>query len=162
MNKQMSLAVKPDVVERSSLKVVGTYCKTMMDERFVKVPRLMEKFHTTKLPKIKNRIHAPTSIGMFVDPPNWKEESDPFYWIAAVEVDSFEKVPPDMITKTIPKQMYAMLEYDPDQCGELEPYPYLHAWIREQGYKQVEGFGFEEYHPYTGPNTKFTLYLPIE
>ncbi|MBA2175053.1 effector binding domain-containing protein [Halobacillus locisalis] len=161
MSEQISTAVQPEVVKKSNFKVVGTYCQTMMDERHVKIPRLMEKFHTSKLHKVKNRIHSPRSIGMFVDPPNWNEETDTFYWMAAVEVDSYEKVPPDMITKTIPSHDYAVLDYDPD-VHDFNPYPYLFEWIQEKGYELIEGFGFEVYHPYTGANTKYTLYLPIK
>lgn len=161
MSEHISTVVKPEIVKKSNFKVVGTYCHTMMEERNVKIPRLMERFHTLKLHKVKNRIHTPRSIGMFVDPPNWNEESEEFYWLAAVEVDSYEKIPPDMITKTIPAHRYAVLEYDPD-VHDFNPYPYLHRWIKENGYEAVEGFGFEEYYPYTGAKTKFTLYLPIK
>ena len=161
MSEQMTTAVEPKVVRKSNFKVVGVYCQTMMDEREVKIPRLMEQFHTTKLPKVRNRVNAPCSIGMFVDPPNWNEMTDSFYWIAAVEVDSFEKIPTDMITKTIPAHTYAMLEFDPS-VHDFNPYPYLHEWIEEKGYQQVDGFGFEEYHPYTGSATRYRLFLPIE
>ncbi|QAS53127.1 GyrI-like domain-containing protein [Halobacillus litoralis] len=161
MSEQMTTAVEPKVVKKSNFKVVGVYCTTMMDERDVKIPRLMEQFHTMKLPKVRNRIHAPHSIGMFVDPPNWNEMTDAFHWIAGVEVDSFEKIPQDMITKTVPAHTYAVLEYDPSQ-HDFNPYPYLHKWITEKGYEQIEGFGFEEYHPYTGTETRYKLYLPIK
>lgn len=87
--------------------------------------------------------------------------TDAFYWIAGVEVDSFEKIPQDMITKTIPAYTYAVLEYDPS-LHEFNPYLYLHEWIKEKGYEQVEGFGFEEYQPYTGSQTSYRLYLPIK
>ncbi|MGR9048288.1 GyrI-like domain-containing protein [Halobacillus faecis] len=161
MSKQMTTAVEPQVVRRSNIKVVGVSCQTMMDEREYKIPRLMEQFHTTNLPKVRNRVNAPRSIGMFVDPPNWNEMTDAFYWIAAVEVDSFEKIPPNMITKTIPAHTYAMLEYDPS-VHEFNPYAYLHQWIKDEGYQQVEGFGFEEYKPYTGAETSYRLFLPIK
>ncbi|MBH0230396.1 GyrI-like domain-containing protein [Halobacillus yeomjeoni] len=161
MSEQVSTAVEPKVVKKSSFKVVGSYCQTMMDEREVKIPRLMEHFHTSKLHKVRNRINSPCSIGMFVDPPNWNEDTEAFYWIAAVEVDRYEKVPQDMITKTIPAHTYAVLEYDPS-VHDFNPYPYLFKWIKEEGYELVEGFGFEVYHPYTGSETKFTLHLPVE
>ncbi|WP_226581777.1 GyrI-like domain-containing protein [Halobacillus litoralis] len=161
MSEQLTTAVEPKVVRKSNFKVVGVYCQTMMDEREIKIPQLMEEFHKTKLSKVKNRVNAPRSIGMFVDPPNWDEMNDAFYWIAAVEVDSFEKIPQDMITKTIPAQKYAMVEYDPS-VHDFNPYPYLHQWIKDQGYDNVDGFGFEEYHSYTGSSTSYRLYLPIK
>ncbi|MGP4076271.1 GyrI-like domain-containing protein [Halobacillus sp. K22] len=161
MSEQISTAVEPKVVKKSNFKVVGTYCQTMMDERNVKIPRLMERFHTSKLHEVKNRINPPCSIGMFVDPPNWNEDTESFYWIAAVEVDSYEKIPQDMITKTIPAHTYAVVEYDPS-VHDFDPYPYLHKWIKEKGYIPVDGFGFEVYHPYTGSQTKYSLYLPIK
>ncbi|MCA1020737.1 AraC family transcriptional regulator [Halobacillus litoralis] len=161
MSEQVTTAVEPKVVQKSHFKVVGVSCQTMMDERSIKVPRLMEQFHTMKLPKVKNRVNAPRSIGMFVDPPNWNESRDAFYWIAAVEVDSFEKIPQDMITKTVPAHTYAMIEYDPS-LHDFDPYSYLHQWIVENGYQQVEGFGFEEYQPYTGQEGRYCLYLPIK
>lgn len=41
MSEQVTTAVEPKVVQKSHFKVVGVSCQTMMDERSIKVPRLM-------------------------------------------------------------------------------------------------------------------------
>lgn len=59
MSEQMTTAVEPKVMKKSHFKVVGVSCQTMMDEREVKVPQLMEQFHTMKLPKVKIVLMLP-------------------------------------------------------------------------------------------------------
>lgn len=161
MSEQVTTAVEPKVVQKSHFKVVGVSCQTMMDERSIKVPRLMGAVPYDETAESEKSCQCAPVDRDVCGPPNWNESRDAFYWIAAVEVDSFEKIPQDMITKTVPAHTYAMIEYDPS-LHDFDPYSYLHQWIVENGYQQVEGFGFEEYQPYTGQEGRYCLYLPIK
>ncbi|UOQ45147.1 GyrI-like domain-containing protein [Halobacillus salinarum] len=161
MENYMQVELRPKIVKKDAFQIAGISCETMMEERKIKIPKLMEQFHALYLHQLKKRIDAPVSFGLFVDPPNWNEEIDPFTWIAAVKVEGAEELPSGFLTKNIPAYTYAVLDYDPEIHAE-NPYPFLHRWAEEHEYQLIEGFGFESYHPFTGADTKFTLHLPVK
>ncbi|MBM7554249.1 GyrI-like domain-containing protein [Thalassobacillus pellis] len=161
MNKNnIKVSSIPQVVEKPGFKVIGTSCETTMDEKDIKIPRLVSDFQVNRIADIHNRINAPRSYGIFVDPPGWNPDTEPFTWIAAVEVDNLDFIPEGMVWKALPAHQYATLSYNPS-VDEMDPYQFLHGWIKENGYHQLGSFGFEMYEQYTGPDTEYTLYLPV-
>ncbi|WP_085504988.1 GyrI-like domain-containing protein [Thalassobacillus devorans] len=161
MGGKIKTLTEPKIVKLESFKVMGAACETTMVEKDVRIPRLMEEFHTKQMITIENRLNAPVSYGVFIDPEDWNPDTEPFTWIAAVEVDGHDNLPSGMVSRTFDEQDYAALDYDPDEHN-FDPYPFLHKWINDNGYEQISGYGFERYEPYTGANTKFTLYLPVK
>lgn len=153
---------KPQIVELDEIKLAGRSCSTTMEQKDVKIPNMVEAFHVGDIQNISNRINAPSSYGMYIDPPNWDPDKDEFTWVAAVEVSSLEELPLGLEGKVIPAGRYASLRYNPVEHKELEPYSYLYRWIKESGYEQVGDFGFEYYEPFAGVNTEYTLYFPIK
>jgi len=149
------------IIEKPSFTVVGMKCDTTMIEKDTIIPKLVDEFHLERMREVQDRINAPTAYGLFVDPPNWDPEVEPFTWITAVEVSDDARIPEGMIRKTVPAHTYATVYYDPNYMN-MNPYIDLHRWINEQGYKQIEGFGFETHTSYEGASTPYTLHLPIQ
>ncbi|MFG6115914.1 GyrI-like domain-containing protein [Halobacillus sp. MO56] len=160
MNGKVKTMVEPKVISKKAFKIIGLAFETTMAEKDVKIPRLVEEFHTARIVDIENRVNAPVSYGMFIDPPNWNPETEPFTWMAGVEVDSHDVLPPGMVARTFPDHQYATLQFNPAE-HEFDPYQFLHKWIKQNGYEQIKGFGFELYEPYTGSQTMFTLHFPV-
>ncbi|MRG87196.1 GyrI-like domain-containing protein [Salinibacillus xinjiangensis] len=149
------------VVELNQLQVIGMSCDTTMDEKDTKVPRLVNEFHSEYIHEVRNRINAPKSFGIFIDPPNWDPETEAFTWIAGVEVTDLEQIPKGMVGKTIPAHKYVVLDYHP-QTDDINPYQFIHNWLKDAGYEQTGNFGFSVYHPYTGEDTAYSLHIPIK
>jgi len=149
------------IIENSGFTIVGMKCETTMIDKDETIPKIVDEFHMKRMGEVEDRINAPTAYGVFIDPPNWDPETEPFTWITAVEVESGDKVPEGMISKTIPAHTYAAVYYDP-KTMTMNPYIDLHRWINEQGYTQIEGFGFEVHTSYEGDNTPYTLHLPVQ
>ncbi len=152
--------IAPDIVKKSGFKLVGMSCSTTMADRHEKIPELVEEFYQHHIHRIKNRINEPVSYGMFVDPPNWDPDTEEFTWIAGVEVSDFDNIPEEMISKAIPARKYAVLRYDP-ASDAYDPYQYLYEWMKNEGYEQIDDFGFELFLPYKGLDSEFVLHLPV-
>ncbi|KGX83208.1 GyrI-like domain-containing protein [Pontibacillus marinus] len=149
------------IIEKPGFTIVGMKCDTTMKEKDEIIPKVVDDFHMERMGEVNDRINAPHAYGVFIDPPNWDPETEPFTWITAVEVESVDNVPEGMISKTIPAHTYATVYYDP-KIMKMNPYIDLHRWINEQGYTQIEGFGFEVHTSYEGDDTPYTLHLPVQ
>lgn len=164
MNAQFQALVekhKPKIVVRREFNVVGISCETTMMDKDIKVPDVVEEFHSSRIGEVQNRIDETTSYGIFVDPPNFNPEKDEFTWIAGVEVTDVQEIPTDMTSVTIPAHQYAVVAFDPN-TDEINPYQFLYQWFTSEGYEEADLIGFEVYNPYKGVDSNYTLYLPVK
>ncbi|MDH4617000.1 GyrI-like domain-containing protein [Brevibacillus sp. AY1] len=115
--------------------------------------------------KQQNTIGLPVTYGVFVDPPNYNPDTDPFSWIAGVEVLHDAEPPEGMISYELPKATYAVLDYkgDIDRAGDA--YGQLYDWITQSEYVQAGSYGFEMYSKVYSmterQNAEFSLYFPV-
>ncbi|MCF6139415.1 GyrI-like domain-containing protein [Pseudalkalibacillus berkeleyi] len=161
MKDIVKINIKPKILSKSEVKIVGMSCTTNMEEKDVIIPNMVKEFYDQHIHKVKNRVNAPRSYGIYIDPPDWKPDQDEFTWIAGVEVSDFDNIPEGMIQHIIPARQYATLSVNPKK-DDFNPYPYLYRWIKDSAYKQIDHFGFEQYDAFEGVESPFELHFPIE
>ncbi|THE13574.1 AraC family transcriptional regulator [Bacillus timonensis] len=152
---------KPKIIDKREFRVVGISCNTTMMDKDIKVPNVVEEFHSSRIGEVKNRMDETISYGIFVDPPNFNPEKDEFTWIAGVEVTNDEDIPLDMMSITISAHQYAVLAFNP-KTDDINPYQFLYQWFTREGYEEADLIGFEVYNPYKGVDSDYILHLPVK
>ncbi|WP_458125421.1 GyrI-like domain-containing protein [Paenibacillus sp. Z3-2] len=128
------------------------------------IPKLQQSFNERKN-EVPDPIGLPVTYGVFIDPPNYKPDTDLFKWIAGVEVRQDQSSTGDLVSYDIPAGLYAAYEYkgDIDQAGEA--YGILFDWINQSEYELSGSYGFELYNGlYFGLERRtadFKLHFPI-
>lgn len=158
------MAVK--IMERESFRIIGTKVDTLLKdtrEQMI-IPQHQQSFHE-RLKEVDGAIGLPITYGVFIDPPNYNPDTDPFSWIAGVEVHHDAEPPEGMISYELPKATYAVLDYkgDIDRAGNV--YGQLYDWIIHSEYVQAGSYGFEMYSKVYSmserQNAEFLLYFPV-
>lgn len=133
------------IKQEDSFKVVGMSLETILkDERENHdIPRLHQNFEK-RISEIKNR-KSDTPVGIFIDPPNYNPQTDPFKWIAGVEVSRVEDIPSGMESITIPANTYVYTTYKGKIEQGFRAYDYLYGWLDKSDYELADRYGVERY-----------------
>ena len=117
--------------------------------------------------KVKDRVSPDVFLGIETYPPTFSVERKWFY-MAAVEVTSFDDLPVGAVAKVIPANVYAVFTYKgklPGRIGEVFGYIYG-EWLPKSGCKQAGPYDFERYgERFKGPDNEDSvteICVPIE
>ncbi|MBT2759174.1 GyrI-like domain-containing protein [Mesobacillus foraminis] len=154
------------IVERNLTRIIGMKIETLLlDTREQRIiPKLQQSFNE-RLAEVHGAVGLPATYGIFIDPPNYNPNLDPFTWIAGVEVEADAKPPAGMVSYELPRGTYASFAYhgNIDQAGAA--YDQLFQWIKESEYVQAGTFGFEMYtEVHTScerERSEFLLHFPV-
>ena len=104
--------------------------------------------------------------GIFIDPPNYNPNTDPFTWIAGVEVDDISSPPKEMKGYEFPEHFYAVTTYHGPKGGAGHIYDALYNWINQSNYELAANYGLEIYSNASDDiepnNIKMELCFPIK
>lgn len=131
---------------KSAFKVIGmTLSVKLSEERKKKMITAMHEEFSKRVHEINNRINPTIGYGIFIDPPNYNPETDPFKWIAGVEVDSISKPPDGMGGFEFPENLYAITTYQGPKGEAGNLYDKLYNWVSQSEYHIASNYGFEVY-----------------
>jgi AraC family transcriptional regulator len=154
------------IIIKDKIKIAGLTVKTLLKETREQliIPRLQQEFNQ-RINEIQGTIGVPITYGVFIDPPNYKPDTDLFTWIAGVEVGEDIDLPQDMIRYEIPSNKYAVLHYEGDIDNAGSAYDALYNGIKKSEYKISNTYGFEMYTSihsvFERKQANFKLHFPI-
>lgn len=155
-----------EIVEKDSIYLVGLRCETLLKDTREKliIPKLQQAFNQ-RIDEINGLVNGPVTYGVFIDPPNYKPDTDLFTWIAAAEVREEYTKPDDMIYYQLPARKYAVIDYKGNIDDAGSAYDTLYRWIQGTEYKIADLFGFEMYSyihsAFERKQSDFKLHFPI-
>ena len=151
------------LTKMASFKVAGLSLETVLkDERESRNISKLFKAFENRIYEIKNR-KSDTPIGIFIDPPDYNFETDPFKWITGVEVSSLDEIPKDMESITIPANTYAYTTYEGKINKGYQAYDYLYGWLAESEYELADSYGIERYLELRDDGTELmNLMFPVK
>ncbi|WP_078553057.1 GyrI-like domain-containing protein [Bacillus alkalicellulosilyticus] len=131
------------IIKKEPFTVIGMTLETLLSvEREQKnIQKLFDTFNK-RIIEIENRLgdHA---IGIFIDPPNYNPEADPFKWITGIEVSSSSIIPDGMESFEFPANTYACTTYQGGRDQAHYAYDYLYSWIIDSEYELADSYGIE-------------------
>jgi len=167
-NLNGGITMEPKIVTKEEFKVIGMECKTTLKDN--KIPDLWQRF-MPRMGEIKNKVNPKVGYGVCRNEGNicfdsFTDETE-FESLACFEVSSFDYVPAGMVTRTIPKNRYAVFTHKGELANLRETYGYIYGtWLPGSGYGLVkEGYDFELYDERFDPadqkNSETDIYIPI-
>jgi AraC family transcriptional regulator len=119
--------------------------------------------------EIKNKVNTEFISMQVYDPSYDFTNFDPaaqFEKWAAVEVNSFDHVPPEMEKFVLPSGLYAVFQYKGDLSGAANMFRYIFGeWLPNSGYTLDNRPHFEilgEKYKNNDPNSEEDIYIPIK
>ncbi|MDN4606289.1 GyrI-like domain-containing protein [Sporosarcina highlanderae] len=152
---------------KDAFKVIGMTLSVLLhDERKKKLITTLHDDFNDRVHEVKNRVNTKIGYGIFIDPPNYNPETDPFTWIAGVEVDDVSNPPEGMRGFEFPEQLYVVTSYEGPNGEAGNLYGALYNWVRQSDYQIAGDYGVEVYsddNEELDPNEiRMELCLPIE
>ena len=155
------------IVEREPFRIVGLKLETLLKDtkEQMLIPKLQQSFQE-RLDEVNGAVDLPITYGLFIDPPNYKPDTDPFTWIAGVKVRPGAVPPQGMVSYEVPQATYAVLPYrgELDRAGDA--YGELYRWIKDSAYELAGSYGFELYSSIYAPSERepadFLLHFPVK
>lgn len=156
--------MEPVIIQQPELTIVGLEILTTLkdnDEDHT-IPKLWEKF-CPRMSEIKNKKNDDESYGIcFGDSP-----SQPFTYVAGIEVEKNETVPEGMVCRILPASRYAVFTHKGPLTNLKETYGHIYGtWFPQSGLELAGMFDFEKYDSrFKGmydPNTEIDIYVPIK
>ncbi|MBT2691667.1 GyrI-like domain-containing protein [Bacillus sp. ISL-55] len=138
----------PEVKQLPEVKLVGIRVLCPGDQYVIEIPKA-SKVLSERVAEITNVVNPALQHGAFVVDNSASEEDG--YWVC-VEVSEFEEIPKDMVTLTIPAQMYAVLRHRGANVEIKQAYNELHQWIEANGYQRLTNkWHLEAFHEWSDP-----------
>ncbi len=157
---QNRLAMEPEIVMRSEIKVVGV--ARHYQEEDLDIETLWSAFRPN-VAQIVNRVGA-DAFGIYEEYQE-SEANVGFSYICSVEVSDFDNVPAGMIARTIPEHLYAVFQHKGAISFLPDTLKYIWgSWLPKSHYDYVEKPDFELYSPGTqaeGAEKILFLYIPV-
>lgn len=155
---QSRLAMEPEIVTRSAVKVVGV--ARHYQEEDLDIETLWSAFRPN-VGQITNRV-GDDAFGIYEEYQE-SETNVGFSYICSVEVADFDNVPEGMVTRTIPEHLYAVFQHKGAISFLPDTLKYIWgSWLPKSNYDYVEKPDFELYSPGNQPgNTEKILFLYI-
>src|SRR5690625_2240974 len=131
---------------KSAFKVIGITLTVILREARKKnlITHLHEQFNN-RVHEINHRINHNIGYGIFIDPPNYHPDTDPFTWIAGVEVNNISNPPEGMEGFKFPENLYAITTYQGPKGGAGILYDKLYNWVSNSEYIIASNYGLEVY-----------------
>lgn len=157
---QNRLAMEPEIVTRSEMKVVGIAHQYLEEDLDIGTLWSAFQHHVNK---IANRVGS-DAFGIYEEYYE-TEDSVGFSYICSVEVSNFDDVPEGMISRIIPEQMYAVFRHGDSLSFLPETLKYIWgSWLPKSNYEYVDKPDFELYAPGIqdeDPDHIIFLYIPV-
>lgn len=152
---------------KSAFKVMGMKLSVLLrDERRKKLITTLHDDFNKRVDEIHNRINPTVGYGVYIDPPNYNPDTDPFTWIACVEVDDLSNPPEGMEGFEFPENRYAITTYEGPKGEAGNLYDALYRWIDQSEYQIAADYGLEVYHDDVDDteidHMKMELWFPIK
>lgn len=155
------------IEKKAAFKVIGMTLSIILSEERRKklITGLHDKFND-RVHEIKNQITPMRYYGIFIDPPNYNPDTDPFTWIAGVEVDDISNPPKEMKGFEFPEHLYAVTSYHGPKGEAGNLYDTFYHWVSQSDYELAADYGLEIYSDSSDdlePNhIKMELWFPIK
>mgnify|MGYP003418678496 FL=1 len=134
------------IKELNELKLVGFRVLCSGDEYILEIPKAASHL-SERISEIKQVVNPLQWYGVFVVE-NETIDTDG-YWVC-VEVKEYKDFPSDMVTLTVPSQMYAVIRHKGDNKKIMNSYDELHKWIDENNYTRLKDkWHIEKYNGWT-------------
>jgi len=157
---QSRLAMEPEIVTRSEVKVVGV--ARHYQEEDLDIETLWSAFRPN-VSQIVNRVGG-DAFGIYEEYQE-SETNVGFSYICSVEVSDFDHVPEGMIARTIPEHLYAVFQHKGAISFLPDTLKYIWgSWLPKSNYDYVEKPDFELYAPGSQPadaEKVLFLYIPV-
>lgn len=146
--------LEPQIILNNQFNVVGM--KQTVKPGDPTIQNLWNEF-TARKEEVKCTTTTEYLLGLCEYMPNITDDSE-FTYIASIEVDHFNNVPIQMITKTIPPSKYAVFTHVGPMDGLKDTYNFIHgAWLSSTTYELAELDTIECYY-----SDKFDIYIPLK
>jgi predicted transcriptional regulator YdeE len=132
------------------LKLVGFRVLCPGNQYVVEIPKASLQL-SARLAEIKNVVNPGVQYGAFVV--ENESENEDGYWVC-VEVKEYTDIPEDMVSLTIPSQMYAVARYEGPNHKIRDSYTELHNWIEANEFKRLtDKWHLEIFHSWKDPES---------
>lgn len=136
------VTMEPKFIEKPEIKLMGMVYYG--DNKNWEIPELWKQF-MPDMDNFENRKNSMNSYGLCFYSKEFTETGK-FYYLAAVEVEDFSKMPITMVGKTIPAAKYAVFTHKGDLKDIRTTYEYIYAtWMPKSGYENSFCYDFEFY-----------------
>ena len=158
--------MKPKILAKEAFLVIGPAIRvsTENEENFKRIPLFWEEvMQKDMLRQIPNVINQNTSFGFCMD-----FDESRFTYMIAMEVDSLDGVPDDMIGRTIPEATYAVFTAKGPVVKSIqETMRFIYSkWFPESVYKHAMTPEFELYdercHVEDVELAEVDIYIPVD
>ncbi len=135
--------MEPKIITLQKLMIVGV--QTFGNAEDGSAPQMWDVLMSNDI-NIPKRINKNISYGIETYTKEM-ETSKNWFYMAGVEVDSFDNMPIQMSAKVIPENTYACFEFKgaiPQKLGEFFQKIYI-QWLPNSGYEQAGPYDIERY-----------------
>jgi predicted transcriptional regulator YdeE len=122
------------IVELGELKLVGFRVLCSNEQYIFEIPKASSLL-SERINEIKQIVNPSQQYGAFVVEHDNAENDG--YWIC-VEVTEYEDIPSDMVTVTVPPQVYAVTRHKGENDKIMDSYNELHNWIDANHYTRLK------------------------
>ena len=156
--------MKPKIVERDEMKVIGLKCETTMKENTI--PQLWGQFNTV-CNRVPNRTSDRFALGIcpYVKMEDFDEET-PFEYIAGFTVDSFDNVPEDMVAYVVPAARYAVFTHRGALNTLQDTYNAIFSSALSENGMELDSKDqlelYDDRFKYGEQDSEFDIYIPIK
>ena len=157
--------IKPRILTKEAFLVIGPAMRlsTENEQNIKRIPLFWEEVMQKNLmQQIPNAVNKETSYGLCMD-----YDKDRFTYMIAMEVDSLDSVPDDMIGRTIPEATYAVFTArGPIVKAVQDTVRFIYStWFPESGYEHAMTPEFELYdercHVEDEESSEVDIYIPV-
>jgi AraC family transcriptional regulator len=151
----------PDVPIRKApaMLIAGIRRVHKMTEAATTVPQAWNEFRTRNISSLRGSVSLRV-IGAYCSMSN-----DGFEYLAGVEVESFDNLPPDVGRMRVPEQTYAVFTHRGHASQIGQTWQYIWAeWLPQSGYEDGMTPPFEQFDERFDPDTgngEFDIWMPI-
>ncbi|MCI3919449.1 GyrI-like domain-containing protein [Paenibacillus sp. TRM 82003] len=156
-----------EIINRPETRIVGFKVETLLKDTKEQhiIPKLQQRFNEI-VTEIPSAVGLPVTYGVFVDPPDYKPDTDLFTWIAGVESKVEADSEQGLINFLIPAGTYAVIHYEGDLDNAGSAYDRLYHWVQGSDYEMNGTYGFEMYSTFLSAlerkTAAFRLHFPIK
>jgi AraC family transcriptional regulator len=130
--------MEPKIVSRPAFTVVGLRYRGKNEHN--EIPRMWSEFGP-RMAAVKHVVNPDISYGVMG---NYDESTGEFDYVAGIEVDSADDIPPGMVSWDVPEQTYAVFTCTLPTIREGYDRAY-NTWLPQSEYQHGGGPEFELY-----------------
>jgi len=155
----MTNQLEPKIIEKSSFLVAGLHYEGKNEHG--EIPALWDNEFLPRMGELAFLQAGAGAYGIARAMPNF-EKDGVFEYLAAVEVKSFDNLPPGMVGWEIPAATYVVLPaHDVPGIAPVSDYFYQKWLPQSKEYEMGEGAMLEYYPPDFGVDLNLDLFFPV-